>query len=561
MQQFADLMVEIWREACKNLELGLFLETIIPPLRAKLPFDRIILRRIDLQHHAVVTTQAGIKRASTTVDHGFSLQQIEPWIRWCRRGRILRQSADELKRSIPHLLPDDTIGNALVAPLGTSDEPTGILIIVRNGDIEFDQAHENLARMLQEPFSVTLSNEHNLRELKSLREAAEAERRSLLHRLGREDLSDTIVGSESGLRQVMERVELVASSHVPVLILGETGSGKEVVARAIHQRSDRRNGPFLRVNCGAIPPELLDSELFGHEKGSFTGAVNMRQGWFEQADGGTLFLDECGELPLAAQVRLLRILQDGTFQRVGGERPLAVDVRIVAATHRDLKAFVGDGRFREDLWYRIAVFPIRLPSLRERQEDIPELATHFAKRASIRLGFASLVPNEEDLEILRQYPWPGNVRELSAVIERAAILGNGRTLEVAKSLGIGSLVQSSHFSEVSPTARPQPAPNIGSPDARSLALAPQISAVEAGRFPTLDEAMSQHIEAALARTRGRIEGPDGAAELLGINPHTLRARMRKLGVKWQEFRPSRATRSPFPTTTATSDVTQTAPSI
>ena len=180
----------------------------------------------------------------------------------------------------------------------------------------------------------------------------------------------------------MEQVQLVAPSDTPVLILGETGSGKEVVARAIHSRSRRASGPFLRINCGAISPDLVDSELFGHERGSFTGAVAERKGWFERADCGTLFLDECGELPLPAQVRLLRVLQDGTFQRVGGERPLHVDVRVIAATHRDLPAMVASGQFREDLWYRIAVFPVRLPPLRERLADIPALATHFALRAA-----------------------------------------------------------------------------------------------------------------------------------------------------------------------------------
>ncbi len=233
---------------------------------------------------------------------------------------------------------------------------------------------------LLEPFAVALENDHRLRELVALRESLEADKRSLLSRLDRHDISDSIVGAETGLKPVMEQIELVAHSDTPVLILGETGAGKEVVARAIHQRSRRTSGPFLRVNCGAIAPDLVDSELFGHERGSFTGAVGTRQGWFERADGGTLFLDECGELTPAAQVRLLRILQDGTFERVGGERALHVDVRIVAATHRDLAAMTEDGRFRQDLWYRLAVFPIRLPPLRDRPADISALAAHFALR-------------------------------------------------------------------------------------------------------------------------------------------------------------------------------------
>jgi transcriptional regulator with GAF, ATPase, and Fis domain len=317
----------------------------------------------------------------------------------------------------------------------------------------------------------------------------------------------------------MEQIDLVSLADAPVLILGETGSGKEVVARAIHNRSRRAAGPFLRVNCGAIPSELVDSELFGHEKGSFTGAVGERKGWFERADGGTLFLDECGELPPAAQVRLLRILQDGQFERVGGEKPRHVDVRIIAATHRDLQAMTLDGSFRQDLWYRLAVFPVHLPPLRERLSDIPALAAHFAARAAGRLGIPQLLPTAEDVALLVQYSWPGNVRELAAVIERAAILGSGSGLDVARAIGL-------------PAARgvaPSPAPPK-----------PESSPRLDGPLPTLDQAAARHIERALVRCAGRIEGPAGAAAVLGVNPHTLRSRMRKLGVDWNRFRPAAA---------------------
>jgi hydrogenase-4 transcriptional activator len=322
---------------------------------------------------------------------------------------------------------------------------------------------------------------------------------------------DTIVGASAGLQEVMERVTQVAPTNAPVLLLGETGTGKELVARAIHTRSRRAAGPIMRVNCGALPPGLIDSELFGHERGSFTGAIAARKGWFERADGGTLFLDEIGELSVEAQVRLLRILQDGTFERVGSHRSLTVDVRLVAATNRDLREMVANGTFREDLWYRIGVFPIWIPPLRERREDVPALAAHFAARTGVRLGGARLVPSASDIELLLAYDWPGNVREFAAVIERAAILGDAKCLRLEAALG---------QSQTSGTKRP-PAPAEPAPRETT------------GR---LDQAMAHHIEQALLECRGRIEGPFGAAARLGINPHTLRARMRKLGIDWGRFR-------------------------
>lgn len=302
---------------------------------------------------------------------------------------------------------------------------------------------------------------------------------------------------------------MVASNDVPVLLFGETGTGKEVVARAIHDGSRRRSGPFWRVNCGAIAPELIDSELFGHERGAFTGAVGQRKGWFEQAHRGTLFLDEVGELTPAAQVRLLRVLQEGELVRVGGKRALIVDVRIVAATHRDLAAMVATRSFREDLYYRLAVFPIVIPPLRDRTEDIPDLARYFAARAAQRFGLRTALPSTEDVRLLSAYAWPGNIRELAAVLDRAVLLGEGRRLEVQSALGLGASTRP-------PTEISVPTPN--------------------GEIETLDIAMRRHIERALVLTHGRVDGPFGAAKKLGINPHTLRGRMRRLGVDFRQFR-------------------------
>src|SRR5215203_6818748 len=248
---------------------------------------------------------------------------------------------------------------------------------------------------------------------------------------------ERLIGGDTGLAAVMARARMVSRSSAPVLVFGETGTGKEIIARAIHEHSSHRSGPFRRVNCGAISPELIDSELFGHEQGAFTGAVSRRRGWFEQADGGTLFLDEVGELAPAAQVRLLRVVQDGEVVRVGGERPVRIHVRIVAATHRDLPAMVEAQTFREDLYYRLAVFPIVIPPLRDRPHDIRAFAEYFAERAANRFGLKPLVVSDDDVRVLTEYRWPGNVREIAAVMDRAVLVGQGRSLDVAAALGSG----------------------------------------------------------------------------------------------------------------------------
>lgn len=309
---------------------------------------------------------------------------------------------------------------------------------------------------------------------------------------------------EHGQAWAISRRRVFEHLEIPVLILGETGSGKEVVARAIHERSNRHDGPFVRVNCGAIPPDLIDSQLFGHEKGAFTGATDRRLGWFERADGGTLFLDEIGELPPAAQVRLLRVVQEGTLERVGGQEPVSVDCRIIAATHRDLAEMVRSRTFREDLWYRLAVFPIVLPPLRERGDDLPELVRHFASRAATRFGLPDFEVRDDDIAIMRKYDWPGNIRELAAVIDRAALLGRGHRLALDTAMGAQA-------------ERP-------SQPLRQRPLNDEMPVV------SFQEAIRSAIQAALDRSGGRIDGTGGAAELLDMNPSTLRSKMLRLGL-------------------------------
>jgi hydrogenase-4 transcriptional activator len=521
-----DIPPQLWADICRHPEIGGVLAKLAPQLRGELPLRSVFVRRFDLGRRALETVGEEAREERDLPQHAhseYTETQLEAVLAWCREGRVLHgtSSASPL---ISALSPPGVRGDVLAGPLTDEEGPQGVLIMV--ADDAFDGRHEQKAKGLLEPFRLALENDRRFHELARLREAMEADNRALRTRLDRQDIVDTIVGGDTGLKEVTERIEQVAITDVPVLVLGETGTGKEVVARAIHARSSQRNkGPIVCVNCGAIPPGLVDSELFGHERGSFTGASGTRKGWFERADGGTLFLDEIGELPLDAQVRLLRVLQERMFERVGGTRSIHVDVRVIAATHRNLEDMVQAGTFREDLWYRLSVFPIYLPPLRERPADIPALASHFAWKAGKRLGGAPLVPSDNEVELLISYDWPGNVRELAAVIERAAILGGGKRLNVAAALGVRS------GSSTRPSVLPPALPTNGSTHHAPIN----------GNDPffTLDQAMAKHIERALEKTLGRIEGKGGAADLLDINPHTLRSRMKKLGVEWNQYRGAR----------------------
>ncbi|MEX1667777.1 sigma-54 interaction domain-containing protein [Zhongshania guokunii] len=404
---------------------------------------------------------------------------------------------------------------SVLMPLRRNKQLIGIAALFCASPCSTEQGQELIG--LAEPLLACIENDQQLTDIQRLRARAEADRQSLLSRLGRRSLSENIVGAEGGLKQVMRRVNQVAPTPAGVLILGETGAGKEVIARAVHERSARHNGPFLRVNCGALPPELIDSELFGHEKGSFTGALASRRGWFERAGGGTLFLDEVGELPPAAQVRLLRVLQDGIIQKVGSEHDVQVDVRVIAATHRDLPKMVQEGSFREDLWYRLAVFPIILPTLNERLDDVEDLAKHFIQRAAMRMGVPVPPLSPADVRNLKRYNWPGNVRELGSVLERAVILGHGEYLDLEMALG-------------APSPKPKSA---NKRDATDLANSVSDPADE-----SLEAVITAHIKHMLADTKGRVDGPHGAAKRLGVNVSTLRAKLRKLGIDANAFRAS-----------------------
>jgi len=351
---------------------------------------------------------------------------------------------------------------------------------------------------LTERVSVEKARDEAMAQLAALKEQLEAENQYLrLEYEGSVDSTD-FVGKSDAIRYVLHKVAQVASTNVTVLIEGETGVGKELVARAIHNASPRASKPFVRVNCAALPPNLIESELFGHERGAFTGADRSRQGRFELAEGGTLLLDEVGELALDVQAKLLRVLQEGEFDRVGGTKTLKADVRVIASTNRSLRQDVATGRFREDLYYRLQVFPISVPPLRERREDIPLLIHYFVQRLGQKHGRQV---KEVPMKVIRQLlerEWPGNIRELENVIERAIITSNGPVLALPSDVAA---------SVTGPVA-------ISSPE--SL---------------TLDAVERHHIEQILKRTKGQIAGEGGAAEILGLHPNTLRGRMIKLGVK------------------------------
>jgi len=323
---------------------------------------------------------------------------------------------------------------------------------------------------------------------------------------------EEIVGNSDALLELLRRVDQVAPTDSSVLISGETGTGKELIARAIHDRSPRKNRPLVKVNCSAISAGLVESELFGHVKGAFTGAFERRIGRFELADGGTIFLDEVGELPLETQVKLLRVLQEREFEPVGSNRSIRVDVRIIAATNRNLLESIKAGSFRSDFYYRLNVFPLEVPPLRERRSDIFELAMFFLARYSRRVGKKMEGISAAARERLNSYSWPGNIRELQNVIERALILSQGPVLELEPDL-IGLSPAETPFD----TARD--VSEVAHPTERLSAL------------QTLEEVERAHIAAVLQQTRGVIEGANGAAKTLGMHPNTLRHRMLKLGIK------------------------------
>jgi transcriptional regulator with GAF, ATPase, and Fis domain len=494
---------------CGNLEIDKALQSILKFLKNDMPLDRVFLEYYDRNFKSMRTI------ATATVEACSQMDLLTPLSQSAQQSAKLTDLPDgrdvyifekPYERAISREMlefHDVLCSSLMVMFLKSNEQMLGALVLITEND-HYNQSHADLIALLGDPFAIATSNAIQHREVLKLKELLTDDNQYLNRELYRLS-GDEIIGANFGLKEVMFHVRQVAPLDSPVLLSGETGVGKDVIAHAIHYSSSRSKGPFVSVNCGAIPDTLIDSELFGHEKGAFTGAIGQKRGRFERADKGTIFLDEIGELPLDAQVRLLRVLQSKEIERVGGDKTIHLDIRVIAATNRNLQELVNKELFREDLWFRLNVFPIWIPPLRERRADIPALLQHFIGQKSRELKLSSIpVISPDSMDLLMDYRWPGNVRELQNVVERALII-NPR----------GPLT----FDQIIPSFQAKKS---------SVMEMPEIISEK------LDMVVSAHIRKVLSKTKGKVHGPGGAAELLGINASTLRNRMNKLKIRYKK---------------------------
>jgi len=448
-------------------------------------------------------------------------ETISAWVFDNQRGVIRGDLEKEKKYANDARLLARGIQSDCIVPLILGGKSLGTLNVGGAEKYQYSQANLEALQEMANQIALAVANMQAYEEIIELKARLEKENVYLQEEIRTEHNFEEIVGNSPALLGVLHKVEQVAATDSTVLIYGETGTGKELIARAIHEHSTRKKRPLLKVNCSAISAGLVESELFGHVKGAFTGAFERRIGRFELADGGTIFLDEIGELPLETQVKLLRVLQEREFEPVGSNRPVRVDVRVIAATNRDLQESIRSGTFRSDLFYRLNVFPIDMPSLRERRSDIPQLAMFFLARFAKQFGKDIQGIPRATLDRLVAYSWPGNIRELQNVIERAAILSQRSVLE----LGPDTVPL------LAATGTP---PDV---DEQTVGVNEQLSSV-APTAATLEEIERSHIVAILNQTHGVVEGPRGAAKILGLHPNTLRHRIQKLGLKRTAYRES-----------------------
>jgi formate hydrogenlyase transcriptional activator len=428
-----------------------------------------------------------------------------------------------LIRDLCNMIPDspplaEGLKSGCVLPLTSRGRMHGVLLLGRRDENSFSRDDIKFLMQVASQVAIALENALAYKKIAELKEKLTQEKLYLEDEIRTELNFEGIVGKSAVLRRILQQVATVAPTDSTVLIYGETGTGKELVARAIHNLSSRQSNSFVKLNCAAIPTGLLESELFGHEKGAFTGAISQRIGRFELADRGTVFLDEVGEIPLELQPKLLRVLQEREFERLGSSRTLTTNARLIAATNRDLASMVEEQKFRSDLFYRLNVFPVRVPSLRERPEDIPLLVRHFTEQVARRMSKKIETISSETLKQMRQYHWPGNIRELQNVIERAVILSVGPVLHVP----LGEIQSRPALSAVNGNG--------------NLEKKPESSAGRDIRN-VLEETERKHILSVLSQTNWVVAGPKGAATRLGMKRSTLQLRMRKLGLSRENTQP------------------------
>ncbi len=500
----SDFFQEATLRICGNLEIENALHSLLLYLRNFMPVARIYLSyyRGTLQSMNIIARADEAKSEKLDLIVPLPDDALEI-------GKNISKDSDVLLIENPQEFPLSrhvmkllhvTASSIIFLILRTEDKMVGNVVLHSVEEPKFVEDDLVLVESLKGPMKIAMSNALKHREVLKLKDVLADDNRYLHGELRRLS-GDEIIGAHFGLNDVMQQAGHVASLDSPVLLLGETGVGKDVIANAIHYSSNRKDGPFVSVNCGAIPESLIDSELFGHEKGAFTGALSQMRGRFERADKGTIFLDEIGELPLQAQVRLLRVLQNKEIERIGGIETIHLDIRIIAATNRNLEKMIENGDFREDLWFRLNVFPIMIPPLRERRQDIPALLQHFISLKVRELKLSHIpeaVPGS--IDILMSYEWPGNVRELSNIVERAMILNPKGPLDFSHLIPYQE--NKSHMLPTHPAST-----------------------------DNLEKLISNHIASVIERTNGKVHGPGGAAEILGVNPSSLRGKMRKYGIK------------------------------
>ena len=504
-------LLEINNAIINNLTQEALFGSVYEAIRSAISFDRaaFLFFQPESRTLKLVSMDSNAESEFFRVGREYQLEesQISAWV-LDHHEVVTRGNLDDEPHTIgEQRLVEEGIQSYCVVPLIAMGTSIGTFTLWSEARDRYSQADAELLREVANQIAIAISNMKSYEEIKALKGRLEKENVYLQEEIRNVHNFEEIVGSSPVLLSLLRKVDQVAPTDSSVLIYGETGTGKELIARAIHDRSNRKDRPLVKVNCSAISAGLVESELFGHVKGAFTGAFERRIGRFELADGGTIFLDEVGELPLDTQVKLLRVLQEREFEPVGSNRSIRVDVRIICATNRNLKESIKQGTFRSDLYYRLNVFPLEVPPLRERRSDIPQLAMFFLSRYARNLGKRIDGISAATTNKLTNYSWPGNIRELQNLIERALILCNGRILELENDLSnvSGAFLISD--------------------------LVPPSARVDESPVKTLQEVEREHIEAVLRETHGVIEGVNGAAKALGLHPNTLRHRMEKLGIK------------------------------